>query len=132
MADWRLEAAADDVGVCVTELVSNAFRHGTGDACCTESGWRAVIRMTLRHSRAVLQVDVHDPGAGTPVICPFPSVGPSSVVATTDGRCLPEDGRGLHIVQALSDGLTWRHLPVGKVVSCWFEVGSRFGADTVT
>lgn len=80
LASWRLEGtsddAADDTGVIVSELVTNAIVHGDG-----------AIEVTLSYSNGVLRCEVRDEGAGRPQ-WPYASADPTR-------------GRGLRVVDGL-------------------------------
>jgi anti-sigma regulatory factor (Ser/Thr protein kinase) len=87
---------ADDVGVIVSELATNCIRHA-----------RTGFVVTMRDTAGSLRVEVTDSGAGVPALR---SPGP-----------LEPTGRGLRLVQALSD--QWGLVPAptgGKTV--WFTV----------
>ncbi len=85
---------ADDIRVCVSELVTNALHH-------TPAGRRFLVRI-IRTDTAV-RIEVHDAGTATPHVC---------TPADTDDR-----GRGLLLVSAVADdwGVSDRTGP-GKVV----------------
>ncbi|GAA2663863.1 ATP-binding protein [Streptomyces aculeolatus] len=91
---------ADDIGVCVSELATNALRH-------TPVGRRFLVRVVAQPH--VVQVEVHDAGGGEPHVC---------APADTDDR-----GRGLLLVAALADdwGTSPRNGP-GKAVWATFKV----------
>jgi anti-sigma regulatory factor (Ser/Thr protein kinase) len=109
LADWRLSALTDDVCVCVSELVSNAYRHAEADATAGRGDRPRLIRLTLHLHGRCLRVQVRDGDPRGPVLWPSPN-----------GAELPESGHGLRIVQGLSAGWAWWRLGVGKVVECWF------------
>jgi anti-sigma regulatory factor (Ser/Thr protein kinase) len=121
LAEWDLKAAIDDVAVCTSELVTNAYRHGVA-ARCGHGLTSGTIRLTLRQQHGRLWVDVRDAGGGEPA----PRDRPAPEAGDEPGS-LPEDGAGLRLVQAISDGWDWRPLPVGKVVSCWFWIAAAGG-----
>lgn len=73
---------ADDIEICVSELLANAIRHGRGD----------LVHIYVRASGDVLSVRVTDDGSGD---LPVPASDAS------------ESGRGLLILDALAD--RWRH-----------------------
>ena len=83
---WGLTALAEDAELIVSELVTNALRHGlrglsgAAPAQVELIWWRRAGQITCM---------VTDPGAKPPVMAP------------TDP--LAEAGRGLHVVEALSD-----------------------------
>jgi serine/threonine-protein kinase RsbW len=81
-----------DARLLVTELVTNAFRHG-----------RAPISMTIERQGACLRVDVEDAGAGRPLRRPDPGA---------DG------GWGLLLVDAAAD----RWGVVDGSTRVWFEI----------
>ena len=95
---WRLQSVLEPVLLAVSELVTNALRHGRPPV-----GLRLV-----RRGRSVV-VDVHDaskdlPGAGT---------------SAAEGA---ESGRGMGIVEALAAEAGTKRLPSdGKVVWARFE-----------
>jgi anti-sigma regulatory factor (Ser/Thr protein kinase) len=90
---WGVPALADDAAVIVSELVSNAIRHGVGGP-----NGNAYDRIELILWRRPGQIicAVTDPGTGTPAPA---SPGP-----------LAEQGRGLHVVEALSATWGWTRL----------------------
>ncbi|MFE9360502.1 ATP-binding protein [Streptomyces olivaceoviridis] len=93
---WNMEGeAADDVVLMVDELVTNAVRHGRGPL------W---LRLSVHPSRTL----VCEVGDGSDVLPgPYPT-DPSA-----------ESGRGLFLVDALSDAFGARAAGAGKVV--WFS-----------
>ncbi|MBF9071492.1 ATP-binding protein [Streptacidiphilus fuscans] len=105
VADWRLSPMADDVALCVGELMGNALTHGQS------GGWPLPVSLGLRYF---------------PTCCLFVEVGDTSTAApllTAPGRdsdpaeALLMDGRGLMIVQRIADHLWWRQLSgLGKTV----------------
>jgi PAS domain S-box-containing protein len=93
LATWGLAALSDTVELLVSELVTNAVRHGAGD-------------IGLRLIRTdVLLCEVRDDGYE------LPTLRRADVTA--------EDGRGLQLVTALAERWGTHRTPTGKVV--WFE-----------
>ncbi|GAA1500285.1 ATP-binding protein [Streptomyces synnematoformans] len=91
---------ADDIRVCVSELVTNALQH-------TPAGRRFLVRI-IRMDTAV-RIEVHDASTATPHLC---------TPSDTDDR-----GRGLLLVSALADD--WGYptgTGPGKVVWAAFKV----------
>jgi anti-sigma regulatory factor (Ser/Thr protein kinase) len=87
---WGLLALAEDAMVIVSELVSNALRHGSDGAAHD----RVELIFWRRAGEVVCAVT--DPGARAPVMAePDP---------------LSEAGRGLHVVEALSATWGWTRL----------------------
>ncbi|MFD8309233.1 ATP-binding protein [Streptomyces sp. NPDC059690] len=98
LTGWDLAGTdrADDVLLCVSELVTNAVIHGVPPG--------RQLRLILRNEGRVLVVEVHDSGPGVP-----------HVVDDAD-----EGGRGLLLVSALSDKWGVRERELGKAVWCEF------------
>ncbi|MBD0842865.1 ATP-binding protein [Streptomyces sp. TRM68416] len=95
LAEW---SRADDVSLCVSELATNAVRHGA------PPGRGFLLR--VRYDGDVVRVEVHDSGDG------WPYVG----AGADDG----EGGRGLFLVDALADKWGVGQRSPGKVVWCEF------------
>jgi len=89
------EEQREDVAVMVSELATNAYRHGDSPfvVCIDQDRTRVLIEVT-------------DNGAGEPKVC---TPGPTEF-----------SGRGLRIVASLSDDWGVTHDNGGKTV--WFEV----------
>jgi anti-sigma regulatory factor (Ser/Thr protein kinase) len=105
---WGLEALADDAEVIVGEFVANAIRHAGETAASGDSPApaRADSRMGLRLFRRSGEVmcAVLDPSDAAPVLKP--------------PTCEAECGRGLQIVDALSDVWGWSPV-VGRGKAVW-------------
>ncbi|MER7623996.1 ATP-binding protein [Streptomyces sp. NPDC126503] len=99
LADWGLDARADDVLVCVSELATNALLHGVPPG----RGYRLHLYLELP---GALRVEVHDSGDGTPRVRE-----PSG-----------ESGRGLLLVDALADRWGVGERDPGKIVWCEFRI----------
>ncbi|MFE1456570.1 SpoIIE family protein phosphatase [Streptomyces sp. NPDC058735] len=95
MADWGLEETAFAAELILSELITNAMRHGTGP-----------IRVRLLYGRTLI-CEVSDASNTAPHL---------RRAATTD-----EGGRGLFLVAQLSRSWGTRYLPEGKVI--WAECG---------
>ncbi|MCF6521975.1 ATP-binding SpoIIE family protein phosphatase [Streptomyces sp. JJ36] len=91
---WDLDMLADTAELLVSELVTNALRHGQGE-----------IRLRLLLDRTLV-CEVWDAGLVQP--------------RRRRARATDEGGRGLQLVQLLSDGWGSRRTPHGKTV--WFEL----------
>ncbi|MGH3310019.1 MAG: ATP-binding SpoIIE family protein phosphatase [Streptomyces sp.] len=101
LADWNLDPIADTAELLVSELVTNALRHGAGD-----------IRIRLLLDRTLV-CEVWDAGLVQP--------------RRRRAHVTDEGGRGLQLVGLLSTGWGSRRTHRGKTV--WFEL-ARPGRDT--
>ncbi|MGW0588569.1 ATP-binding protein [Streptosporangium sp. NPDC002607] len=91
---WGVDDLIDDCVLVVSELVTNAVKHG-GAACA----------LRIRGDGGLVHGELFDPGAGAPRVCA------RDMEAT--------GGRGLQIVDALADDWGVTHSPSGgKTV--WF------------
>ncbi|MGW7255125.1 SpoIIE family protein phosphatase [Streptomyces sp. NPDC054834] len=95
LADWGVDEAAFAAELILSELLTNAIRHGAGP-----------IRVRLLHDRALI-CEVSDASNTAPHL---------RRAASTD-----EGGRGLFLVAQLSRSWGTRYLPQGKVI--WAECG---------
>ncbi|MEV7723974.1 ATP-binding protein [Streptomyces sp. NPDC087917] len=94
---WGLSASAGDAGLALTELVANVVRHVPGRRCAV---------LILRRPGG-LRVEVAD---GCPALPGIPAA---------DGDPYAEGGRGLLLVEAVTDRWGADPGPEGKTV--WFE-----------
>ncbi|MFI2432933.1 SpoIIE family protein phosphatase [Streptomyces sp. NPDC018693] len=95
LADWGLDEVAFAAELMLSELVTNAIRHGAGP-----------IRVRLLHDRTLV-CEVSDTSNTAPHL---------RRAATTD-----EGGRGLFLVAQLAESWGTRYTPEGKVI--WAECG---------
>ncbi|MFC5765068.1 ATP-binding protein [Actinacidiphila bryophytorum] len=93
-----LDLAVDDVVLCVTELATNAVRHGTQH--------EGTFHLNILVDRAKLRAECHDSGSKRPTL-----------LAPSDAD---EGGRGLLLVQVLTSRWGVVSRPSGKCV--WFEI----------
>lgn len=101
LADWRLSVLTDMAELVVSELVTNALRHGVpsapaavGDQC---------IRLRLLAQAPFVICIVTDPGTDIPVL--------------RDSGPTEESGRGLNVVESCSVRWGWQLLDEGgKIV----------------
>lgn len=91
----------DGLLVCVSELATNAVRHGP-------SGYDFRIRLDVDETG--VRVEVYDFGDGTPRIC-----------RSCERRHDTEHGRGLVLVEGLADAWGVEAHPRGKTVWCMFK-----------
>jgi anti-sigma regulatory factor (Ser/Thr protein kinase) len=108
LAAWDLAAVSDDAVTAVSELVTNALRHGLRDLA--PGAGRRLQLVLLRHPRRLVAV-VTDPGAGRP----------EPVLPAED--VFAESGRGLLVVGAVSSAWGWAPLGSGgKAVWAAFDL----------
>ncbi|WP_370091714.1 ATP-binding protein [Streptacidiphilus sp. MAP12-20] len=96
---------ADDVALCVGELMGNALTHGQS------AGGPVPVSLGLRYfPTCCLFVEVGDTSTAAPLLTfPDPDSDPAEALLI--------DGRGLMIVHRMADYLWWRQLPgMGKTV----------------
>ncbi len=99
---WGLLVLADDAAVIVSELVTNALRHGapgTNGPVGDGSG-RDRVELILLRRPGEMVCAVTDPGAEPPVLAP-PDLA-------------AEEGRGLHVIEALAAAWGWTRLDAHK------------------
>ncbi|MGP3924653.1 ATP-binding protein [Streptomyces sp. 8N616] len=127
LTSWDLSGLAEDVELCVSELVGNVVLHAISDRRRTEPGHRPMITLTLRSWPRWLFVDVADEDASPPTLPIGDGFGPD-LAEDLPEALLPDHGRGLHIVRTLADGVWWTPGEGGgKSVFCRFDLdaGSR-------
>ncbi|WP_329459285.1 ATP-binding protein [Streptomyces sp. NBC_01497] len=79
----------EDARIVVSELVTNATRHGSGSC---------LLRLTVR--RGCVTVEVHDDNPARPVLRELRADDP--VLTAESPEALPERGRGIAMVRGLS------------------------------
>jgi anti-sigma regulatory factor (Ser/Thr protein kinase) len=92
---WQVPVDLDAALLLTSELVTNAVRHEAGQ------GARSVM-LTIASSRGRLRVDVHDTSCSLPAVAEVPADA--------------ETGRGLLLVETLSDEWGFYRTPAGKAV----------------
>ena len=105
---WRLDPLVDAASTGISELLANVHRHARPDKKCA-------VKLTMATDRLTVAVSDHDPR--------LPHPQPMEPTATT--------GRGLAMVEAMSDGWGTDLLPdeSGKVV--WFVLRMPMSAPTL-
>ena len=101
IASWQIPVDQDAALLLTSELVTNAVRHEPGQA----------VMLVISCSRGRLRVDVHDTARTLPAVADVPADA--------------ESGRGLLLVETLSDEWGFYRTPAGKAV--YFTL--VFGAD---
>ena len=92
---WQVPVDLDVALLLTSELVTNAIRHEAG------RGAQAVM-LAIASSRGRLRVDVHDTSRSLPAVAEVPADA--------------ETGRGLLLVETLSDEWGFYRTPAGKAV----------------
>jgi anti-sigma regulatory factor (Ser/Thr protein kinase) len=138
LTGWALMSLADDVAACVSELVGNIVQHAMppGRGPNLRGAHRAAPQADILLSREpdshlVLEVRDQDPRlpekrrlAELPVLASHGEIADSRPDAWLVSG-LAESGRGLAIVEASCDQLTWYRLPgAGKAVRCCWRLAS--------
>ncbi|MEV5440897.1 ATP-binding protein [Streptomyces sp. NPDC052682] len=107
---WSLDHCCDDATLVITELAANAATHAAH--ALPPAGGAPEIRLGFRLDPAHLLLSVSDPDDNPPVYAPGA------------GSALQEHGRGLCIVDALSEAWGWSPTPPsGKTV--WARLPTR-------
>lgn len=118
---WHLEGRYEDVALVVSELVTNALRHGLAAAVPPVDG--RPMRLHLMRWSARLVCAVRDPGRRPP----------RTVRRAAEADAVAESGRGLLLVESFADGWGWQPVPgaapgepegPGKVVWALFSLTS--------
>jgi anti-sigma regulatory factor (Ser/Thr protein kinase) len=92
---WQVPVDLDAALLLTSELVTNAIRH--------QAGQRAqAVMLAIASSRGRLRVDVHDTSRSLPAVAEVPADA--------------ETGRGLLLVETLSDEWGFYRTPAGKAV----------------
>jgi two-component sensor histidine kinase len=98
---WGAAQRCEDIGIVVSELVTNALRHAVPDSGETQPG--SPIRLGLLQPGPCVLCAVADPSRRPPVL--------------NHPGALAETGRGLQVVGAFSDSWGYAKLgDLGKVV----------------
>lgn len=109
LGGWGMDPLLDDACVIISELLSNALRYGVGGRAGPVSGQHPFRLGLLRRGRAVLCA-VSDPGSDVPVV--------------KEPDYFAESGRGLHVIEILSDDWGWT-TPGRDGKTVWAVVSSR-------
>ncbi|WP_331284064.1 ATP-binding protein [Streptomyces sp. H39-C1] len=110
LVGWGLGELADAVLLCVSELATNALLHGV------PAGRGFLLRLAVAEE-GPLRIEVHDSGDGHPCL-----------VADSGAGC--ESGRGLLLVEALSEKWGEALREPGKIVWCEFACGDAEAVET--
>ncbi len=122
LTDWGLADLVDDVQLVVSELVGNVVHHAVPDERRSSPGAHRSLDVVLKRWPEWLFVGVSDEDSSPPT-CPAGEAFSPDLVDGIAEALVPNHGRGLLIVQTLSDGLWW--VPQeegGKTVYCRFDL----------
>jgi anti-sigma regulatory factor (Ser/Thr protein kinase) len=113
LTDWGCAGLVDDVGLCASELVTNATLHsGT-----------TYIQVDLDRSSSCVRLAVADAGAGSvDVLARQPELS-DALFDDLDADDAATTGRGMFLVSALAVAWGIDELPRGKRI--WAEFGAR-------
>lgn len=115
---WRLEGEFDTVALVVSELVTNALRHGLPASLAPAPEPASPVRLDLMRWASRLVCAVRDPSGAPPE---------TTNNCTEYGDFTAESGRGLCLVESFSDGWGWHPMTGmrrGKVVWALFRLTS--------
>ncbi|MBW1601913.1 ATP-binding protein [Streptomyces sp. JJ66] len=123
--DWALPVCADDVELCVSELVGNAVHHATPDGRMTSFGEVRLVAVVFRAWSRWLFVEVADQDSTPPMLPVGDLLVPDLSRLETDDM-LPDHGRGLFLVQSLASAVWWSPRDEGgKSVFCRFDLDDK-------
>ncbi|WP_425832297.1 ATP-binding protein [Streptomyces fractus] len=113
LADWEALERFDDICLVVSELVTNAMRHGL--PADTPRAQDPPVRLHLMHWSSRVVCAVRDPSDDSPV----------AQEVDIDADFSAESGRGLFLVESFADSWGWHPLAgalSGKVVWALFRL----------
>ncbi|UGY92243.1 ATP-binding protein [Streptomyces gobiensis] len=126
LGGWELCDHFDNVTLVVSELVTNALRHGLPTATTPELD--PPVRLHLMRWSARLVCAVRDPSRKAPLSADADGEGGAGAIAELIDLSdyTAESGRGLFLVESFSDSWGWQPLDgalPGKVVWALFRLG---------
>ncbi|MFF9058705.1 ATP-binding protein [Streptomyces sp. NPDC014882] len=118
LVQWKTDERSDDICLVVSELVTNALRHGMSpDDAPGPAGQHPPVRLHLLRWTGRLVCAVRDPSRDSPL--------PREV-----DDFAAESGRGLFLVDSFTEGWGWQPLSPtlgGKVVWALFRLHAPAG-----
>ncbi|WP_372461564.1 ATP-binding protein [Actinacidiphila acidipaludis] len=119
--NWGLHPLVDDVTLCLSELVGNAVQHAVPDGWHSGASRGRHVTVTLRAWPTCLFLEVSDEDSTPPMLPAGDFVLTDDSKASSDAL-LADSGRGLLIIQSLSDAAWWAPRDEGgKSVFCRFD-----------
>jgi anti-sigma regulatory factor (Ser/Thr protein kinase) len=119
--DWGLHRLVDDVTLCVSELVGNAVQHALPDGWHPGASRGRRVTVTFRAWPTCLFLEVSDEDSTPPMLPAGDLLLPDDADENADAL-LADSGRGLLIIQSLSDAAWWSPRDEGgKSVFCRFD-----------
>lgn len=121
--DWGLHPLVENVTLCLSELVGNAVRHAVPDGwpSATNRGRRVAVAFRTWPTSLFLEVSDED---STPPMLPAGDLLLDDGMGAAEDALLADSGRGLLIIQSLSDAAWWAPRDEGgKSVFCRFDHG---------
>lgn len=100
--DWGLHRLVDDVTLCLSELVGNAVQHAVPDGWHSAASRGRRVAVTFRAWPTCLFLEVSDEDS-TPPMLPAGDLLLADGSEASAGALLTDSGRGLLIIQSLSD-----------------------------
>lgn len=119
--DWGLHRLVEDVTLCLSELVGNAVQHAVPDGWHSDVSRVRRVAVTFRSWPTCLFLEVSDEDSTPPMLPAGDFLLTDESTASSDAL-LTDSGRGLLIIQSLSDAAWWAPRDEGgKSVFCRFD-----------
>jgi anti-sigma regulatory factor (Ser/Thr protein kinase) len=119
--DWGLHQLVENVTLCLSELVGNSVQHAVPDGWHSGASRGRRVAVAFRAWPTCLFLEVSDEDSTPPML-------PAGDLLSGDGKgvsaeaLLADSGRGLLIIQSLSDAAWWAPRDEGgKSVFCRFD-----------
>jgi anti-sigma regulatory factor (Ser/Thr protein kinase) len=119
--DWGLQQLVENVTLCLSELVGNVAQHAVPDGWHSAVGHGRHVAVAFRAWPTYLFVEVSDEDS-TPPMLPARELLPGDDHESSAEALLTDSGRGLLIIQSMSDAAWWAPRDEGgKSVFCRFD-----------
>jgi anti-sigma regulatory factor (Ser/Thr protein kinase) len=110
LREWQLATLSDPAMVVVSELVTNAVQAGAAGACPDRRNGQ-IVELTLLLTQVSLRIEVWDANPAVPVL--------------READLTGDRGRGLVLVDFMTDGWGYHRAGDGKVVWCEITIPPR-------